>query len=505
MRIRILAIAAAALAALAVSASARTVPHVVGDPPSAKLITVSAHGNGPMQEHITLSLSKAAIVQLDTDARDVLVSDPTVVDAVVRTPRRIFLLGQKTGQTNAFFFDAAGHQILSIDIRVERDVTDLSAMIHADLPNSSIHVSALNDNIVLTGSAQNAGDSTRAQDLAARFVGDPTKVANLLKISSNEQVMLKVRVAEVQRSIAKQFGINLSAAVLAGGVPMIAATANPYSLVGQALSASSGAQIGAVCPTAFIPGATPPGATPTCTSPNNLQGVLNALEQDGLVHTLAEPDMTAVSGETAKFLAGGEFPVPVSRDQFGNVTVEFKQFGVGLSFTPVVLSENRISLQISTEVSELTNTGAFTQAGGTSVTTTGVATVTPSITIPALNVRRAETTVELPSGGSFAIAGLMQHVTKQQLDAFPGLKDMPVLGALFRSRDFENDETELVVIVSAFLVSPTTEKKFEIPNKGFVQPSDMDTILMGKLNSVNHTDSSGIKSAGNTQTGFIVE
>jgi pilus assembly protein CpaC len=501
MRIRILAIAAAALAALAVSASARTVPHVAADPAGAKLITVSAHGNGPMQEHITLALSKAAIVQLDTDARDVLVSDPTVVDAVVRTPRRIFLLGQKTGQTNAFFFDAAGHQILSIDIRVERDVTDLSAMIHTDLPNSSIHVAALNDNVVLTGNAQNAGDSTRAQDLAARFVGDPTKVANLLKISSNEQVMLKVRVAEVQRSIAKQFGINLSAATLAGGVPIIAATSNPYSLIGQALSASSGAQIGSVCPTAFIPG-----ATPTCTSPNNLQGVLNALEQDGLVHTLAEPDMTAVSGETAKFLAGGEFPVPVSRDQFGNVTVEFKQFGVGLSFTPVVLSENRISLQISTEVSELTNTGAFTQAGGTSTPTTGgVATVTPSITIPALNVRRAETTVELPSGGSFAIAGLMQHVTKQQLDAFPGLKDMPVLGALFRSRDFENDETELVVIVSAYLVSPTNEKKFEIPNKGFVPASDMDTILMGKLNTVSHTDSSGIKSAGNTQTGFIVE
>jgi pilus assembly protein CpaC len=499
MRIRNLAIAAAALAALAVSASARTVPHR-DEPSDAKLITVSTHGSGPIQEHITLALSKAAIVQLDTDARDVLVSDPAVVDAVVRTPRRIFLLGEKTGQTNAFFFDAAGHQILSIDIRVERDVTDLAAMIRADLPNSNIHVAALNDNIVLTGNAQNAGDSSRAQDLAARFVGDPNKVANLLKISSNEQVMLKVRVAEVQRSIAKQFGVNLTGAALAAGVPIIASTSNPYSLAGAALSASSGAQIGAVCPTAFIPG-----ATPTCTSPNNLQGVMNALEQDGLVHTLAEPNLTAVSGETAKFLAGGEFPVPVSRDQFGNVTVEFKQFGVGLSFTPVVLSENRISLQISTEVSELTNTGAFTQAGGTTTTSAGVASVTPGLTIPALNVRRAETTIELPSGGSFAIAGLLQHVTKQQLDEFPGLGSMPVLGALFRSRDFENDETELVVMVSAYLVSPTHEDKLEIPNKGFATPSDLSTILMGKLNKVTNTDSSGMKSAGNTRTGFIVE
>jgi pilus assembly protein CpaC len=493
MRIRNLAIAAAALAAFAVSAAARPVAHV--DQPDARLITVSTHGNGPMQEHITLALSKAAIVQLDADARDVLVSDPTIVDAVVRTPRRIFLLGQKTGQTNVFFFDGAGHQMLSIDIRVERDVTDLTAMIRADLPNSSIHVAALNDNVVLTGNAQNAGDSARAQDLAARFVGDNAKVANLLKIASNEQVMLKVRIAEVQRSIAKQLGINLSTAFQADGIPIIAATSNPYSLVGAALAAGSGAQIGSV------------GSNPLMPSPNNAQGVLNALEQDGLIHTLAEPNMTAVSGETAKFLAGGEFPVPVSRDQYGNVTVEFKQFGVGLSFTPVVLSENRISLQISTEVSELTNTGAFTQGGGTIPSTVaGVApTIVPSITIPALDVRRAETTVELPSGGSFAIAGLLQHVTKQQLDAFPGLKDMPVLGALFRSRDFENDETELVVMVSAYLVSPTSENKFEIPNKGFTPPSDMDTILMGKLNNVTNTDSSGIKSAGNTHTGFIVE
>jgi pilus assembly protein CpaC len=491
MRIRTLAIAAAALAALAASAAARPAMHV--DEPDAKLITVSTHGSGPMQEHITLALSKAAIVQLDADARDVLVSDPAIVDAVVRTPRRIFLLGQKTGQTNVFFFDAAGHQILTIDIRVERDVTDLAAMIRADLPDSNIHVAALNDNIVLTGNAQNAGDSTRAQDLAARFVGDPAKVANLLKISSNEQVMLKVRIAEVQRSIAKQLGINLSTAFQAGGVPIIASTANPYSLVGAALSASSGAQIGSI------------GSNPLAPSPNNASGLLNALEQDGLIHTLAEPNMTAVSGETAKFLAGGEFPVPISRDQYGNVTVEFKQFGVGLSFTPVVMSENRISLQISTEVSELTNTGAFTQAGGTTTSSTGVVTPTPSITIPALAVRRAETTVELPSGGSFAIAGLLQHVTKQQLDAFPGLKDMPVLGALFRSRDFENDETELVVMVSAYLVSPTSEKNLEIPNKGFTAPSDMDTILMGKLNNVTNTDSTGIKSAGNTQSGFIVE
>jgi len=440
------------------------------EPQATRVINVATRG-GMASQHITLAMDKAALVQLDTDARDVLVSNPAVVDAVVRTPRRIFLLAQKVGQTNAFFFDAAGHQILSIDIRVERDVTDLAAMIHADMPDSNIHVAALNDNVVLTGTVENAGDATRAQDLSARFVGDVNKVANLIRIDTSQQVMLKVRVAEVQRTVAKQFGINAVGAFKVGNVPVIAATSNPYGLAGAALSAASGAQIGSI------------GSDPLHPGPNNVQGLLNALEQVGLVHLLAEPNLTAVSGETAKFLAGGEFPVPVARDQYGNVTVAFKQFGVGLSFTPVVMSPNRISLQISSEVSELTNTGAFTQGGGTTTAGT-VQTTTQGFTIPALSVRRAETTVEVPSGGSFSIAGLMQHTTKQTLDQFPGLGDMPVLGALFRSRDFQNDETELVVIATAYLVKPTA---------------------LGRLNGVYKNDPQGLKSAGNAKTGFIVE
>jgi pilus assembly protein CpaC len=464
-----------------------------GSSPATRVINVATRGGGAPQQHITLSLDKAALVQLDADARDVLVSNPAVVDAVVRTPRRIFLLAQKTGQTNAFFFDAAGHQILSIDIRVERDVTDLAAMIHNDMPTSSIRVAALNDNVVLTGMVENTGDSQRAQDLAARFAGDPNKVANLLRIDTSQQVMLKVRVAEMQRSVAKQFGINAVGAFKVAGVPLIAATVNPYGLAGSALSPGSGAQIGSVGSDLLHPG------------PNNVQGVLNALEQVGLVHTLAEPNLTAVSGETAKFLAGGEFPVPVSRDQYGNVTVAFKQFGVGLSFTPVVLSPNNISLQISSEVSELTNTGAFTQAGGTSTTSTGAASSTPSLTIPALAVRRAETTVEVPSGGSFAIAGLMQHATKQTIDQFPGLGDMPVLGALFRSRDFQNDETELVVIATAYLVKPGKEKDFASPGDGFVPAADVETVMLGRLNATYKNDPQGLKSAGAAKTGFIVE
>lgn len=572
------------VAALALTAS----PALAADAHATRVINVATHNGAAPQQHITLGLDKAALVQLDADARDVLVSNPSIVDAVVRTPRRIFLLAQKTGQTNAFFFDAAGHQILTIDIRVERDVTDLARMIHTDMPTANIRVAALNDNVVLTGMVENTGDSQRAQDLAARFVGDPNKVANLLKIDTSQQVMLKVRVAEMNRAVAKQFGVNLSSAVSAAGVPIIAGTSNPYGLAGTALSAASGAQFGSVCPQAFIPqvatqivqgltgaasaaagitaglsgttnlatsgagvahwvidpvtglpvftgslsgtgvpttgtGSSSIGATASsntssgstfnstttksipCASPNNLQGVLNALEQVGLVHMLAEPNLTAVSGETAKFLAGGEFPVPVSRDQYGNVTVAFKQFGVGLSFTPVVMSPSNISLQISTEVSQLTNTGAFTQAGGSSTTDTGSTSTTPSITIPALSVRRAETTVEVPSGGSFSIAGLLQHNTKQTIDQFPGLGDMPVLGALFRSRDFQNDETELVVIATAYLVKPGKEKDFVSPGEGFKAPNDLQTILLGKLASTYKNDPHDLKSAGSAKTGFIVK
>jgi pilus assembly protein CpaC len=213
-----------------------------------------------------------------------------------------------------------------------------------------------------------------------------------------------------------------------------------------------------------------------------------------------------VSGETAKFLAGGEFPVPAGRDTSGNVSIEFKQFGVGLSFTPVVLSPNRISLQISTEVSELTNTGAFTLASGSTTNpTTGQTTTTSALTIPALNVRRAQTTVEVPSGGSFAIAGLLQHTTKQTLDRFPGLGDMPVLGALFRSRDFQNDETELVVVITADLVNPTAEANIALPTDGFVTPSDVDTILNGHLNDRHGAPSAPAKPTASGSVGFIVQ
>jgi pilus assembly protein CpaC len=320
----------------------------------------------------------------------------------------------------------------------------------------------------------------------------------MLSITDGEQVMLRVHVSEMQRQIAKQFGINLSGVKMINGTPLALSTSNPFGLLGNALSDLSGGQVGQICATpngSLNPLAALQGSG-ICQIQNNISGSLKALETVGLLHTLAEPNLTAVSGETAKFLAGGEFPVPGGRDQQGNISVTFKQFGVGLSFTPVVLSGGRISLQISTEVSELTNTGALT------LTSVGLS--SGAVTIPALNVRRAETTVELPSGGSFAIAGLMQHTTKQQIDAFPGVKDLPVLGALFRSRDFQNAETELVVMVTPYLVNPVAEAALAKPSDGFITPTDPETLLLGRLNTVYKKSAKPLTPEAAAPVGFVV-
>ena len=340
---------------------------------------------------------------------------------------------------------------------------------------------------------------------------------------------------------SKQLGVNVNSVVNAQGLPVVLGTGNQFSLIGRALSDVSGAQVGQVCrttqylprqiidatqppvvnfpgqtlnPIGVIPGpnvnipGTTFGFSPTvlCNGqPNNVQGVVQALERVGLVHTLAEPNLTAVSGEAAKFLAGGEFPVPTSRDRDGNVTVSFKPFGVGLSFTPVVLSKGRISLQISTEVSELTNTGALTLAGGTSTDTNGNTIVQQGLTLPALAVRRTETTVELPSGGALAIGGLIQQSTKQSIDAFPGLKELPVLGGLFRSRDFQNNETELVVTVSAYLVTPTAPTQLAGPDDGYAPPTDVETIFLGRLNAVYGKDTKLPDGVPKEAVGYIVQ
>lgn len=439
-----------------------------------RIIQVSARPGG-LPQKLSLSLNKVAILELDRDARDVVMANPEIADAVVRTPRRIFLLALAVGQTNAIFLDAEGRHIATIEISVSADVEDLNAYLRREVPNANVNADGVGKSVVLSGETASLSEASIAQGVAGRTVEEPEQVVNNISIQGSQQVLIKVRVSEVSRIIAKQFGVNLSGMVNPAGVPVIASTGNSFSLLGRALSDLSGAQIGEICP---------PGLLVNCPTPNNLQGVIQALERIGLVRTLAEPNLTAVSGESARFLAGGEFPVPVGRDRDGNITIEYKSFGVGLSFTPVVLSGGRISLQLSTEVSELTNTGALTLQGGSSIDSDGTVSVIQGLTLPALNVRRTETTVELPSGGSIAIGGLIQQQMRQNLDAFPGIKDLPVLGALFRSRDYQNNETELVVTVTAYLVDPVAEMQLAMPDKGFSIPTDLETILLGRINAI---------------------
>jgi pilus assembly protein CpaC len=463
-----------------------------GAAPTASSVIRLATAPGSAPQRISLALNKAAVVELDIDARDVVIANPEVVDAVVRTPRRIFIMAIKIGQTNAIFLDGDGKQIATLEVFVGSDVADLNDQISRQLKGAKVRVESLNDNVVLNGTVTSPQQASQAQEMATRFAGAANKVVNALSIEQASQVLIKVRVAEMSRTIAKQLGVNVTAAVGSfNGTPIFASTDNQFSLLGRALSNLSGTRIGSVgfecLVNALVLGCDP--------SPNNVQGVVQALEDIGLVHTLAEPNLTAVSGESAKFLAGGEFPVPVSRDRDGNITVTFKQFGVGLAFTPVVLDKGHISLMISTEVSELTNAGAFRMAGSG---------VTDGLTIPALAVRRAETTVELPSGGSLVIGGLLQQQTKQNINGFPGLKDLPVLGALFRSRDFMNSETELVVMVTAYLVDPVSEARLTRPDTGYVTPTDLETIVMGRLNAVYGKNVVPPNAPRNT-LGYIVE
>ncbi len=409
---------------------------------------------GPNQriKRVKIGLNKSLIIRLPKNARDVLVSNPKKVDAVVRSANLTYLIGLEVGQTNVFFFDSDGREMLILEVEVERDLTTLRRMINRLLPDASVKVEAINDNVILSGVAKSASESNRAQQLAEKFAGEEKKVLNLIKISGKEQVLLKVTVAEMQRDVLKQLGVDINAALQLGGSVINFASINPFSVAGSALNGSGVSQ-----------------AYTGSSGLTSVNTVLRAMERVGVLRTLAEPTLTAISGESAKFLAGGEFPVPAGRDRDGNITIVFKPFGVGLGFTPLVLSGGRISMKVSTEVSELSNQGAVSLGG---------------ISIPALKVRRAETTVELPSGGSLVMAGLIQESLKQTINGFPGIKDVPILGALFRSRDFQNSETELVVIVTPYIVKPVNRGKLVQPDVGYVNADDYETVFLGQLHKV---------------------
>ncbi|NWG71929.1 MAG: type II and III secretion system protein family protein [Parvularculaceae bacterium] len=444
-------------------------------------------GSGAMARSIVLPLNKAAIVELPQAAADVLVSQPAVVDAVVRTPRRVYLLGLKVGQTNAFFFDANGRQILNLEIRVEQDMDALTELIQRLMPDTRITAEAVNDNVVLRGSAETSVQAANAADIAGRFIGDPAKVLTMISVRAPEQVTLKVRVVEMQRQMIKQLGISQEGSITLSNAAIALASSNAVGAAGGFSGASSIANIGS-------------------NDRGDLDVAFEALESTGVVKVLAEPNLTAVSGESAKFLAGGEFPVPVGQDDEG-ITIEFKEFGVGLGFTPLVIDKGRISLKIETEVSEVTAENAFIVPGAVTIDpNTGQPITTGNLAIPGLSVRRAGTTVELPSGGSLVMAGLLQEDMRQTIQGVPGLKDTPVLGQLFRSRDFANNETELVIVVTPYLVKPTHESKLTDPTEGAVVASDLQSILLGKILVTYGLAGSGVREKTlQGPLGFILE
>lgn len=429
---------------------------------------VSAAG-GDGGRLVRIGLNKSIVIKLPGDARDVLVGNPDIVDAVVRTKNTAYLFARAIGQTNIFFFDANGQQILALDLEVAQDMTALQKLVRRTIPGSRIVVDTIGENVVLSGSAKSPAEAKLALDLAVKFTGDEKKVISSINVLGKEQVMLKVRVAEVQRNVLKQFGINTTAVFSVGKFAFNLANINPFTsplispLGGYGGGWSSGG--------------------------DSVDFLVRAMERDGLLRTLAEPTLTAVSGEAANFLAGGEFPVPVAQ-QNDTISIEFKKFGVGLGFTPLVMSEGRISLKISTEVSEISN---------------DISISLDRIVIPGLSVRRAETTVELPSGGSIAMAGLIKDNARAEINGTPWLKDVPVLGALFRSRDFQQNQSELVVIVTPYVVNPVNEQQLAMPTDGLNSASDKQAILFGRLNRIYGGPGKGPDGVYHGNVGYIVE
>jgi pilus assembly protein CpaC len=402
---------------------------------------------------VALGVSKSVVIDLPSDIKDVLVADPKIANAVVRSSRRAYIIGITVGQTNVFFFDAAGKQMAGFDIAVTRDLNGIRAAIRHVLPDDDITVEGIGDGVILAGTAANQAEAQQAYDIATRLLGvasadvsvQGAKVVNAIVVRGRDQVMLKVTVAEVERDVIKQLGVNLSGSLGYGTAVVNFNNTNAFPLNG----------------------------TPSNSIASSFKGMtatLQAMEQAGVVRTLAEPTLTAISGESAHFLAGGKFPYPnVSGCSTPPCppTIQFQNFGVSLTFTPVVLSEGRISLEVLTEVSELNTQNSVTVAG---------------TTVPGLNVRRADTTVEIPSGGSLAIAGMIQQQTKQDITGFPGLMQLPVLGTLFKSRDYLNNLTELVVLVTPYIVRAVAEKNLSRPDDGFSDPSDPAQVFLGRLN-----------------------
>jgi pilus assembly protein CpaC len=449
--------------------------------------SIEAAQTAILARRYTMGVGRSIIVDLPRDAAEIVVANPLVANAVVRSARKIYILALAAGQTTIFALDQRGNQIANLELSIGRDVGELSQILKTALPKSNIVPRTINDTIILTGSVDSAGEAQQAVDIARGFAGklgsssggggggapaapagaaggasgatsapSDSAVVNSLIIRGRDQVMLKVTVAEVQRQILKQLGVStntIGGEKQAGGVWGSFTQDNPFSLNGQ-LSKNALQFLG----------------------PNNTSVTLSAFERYGVSRVLAEPTVTAVSGENAKFTVGGEVPVPASSSctaigtssqALCTPSIAYKPIGITLNFAPVVLSEGRILLRIATEVTEVDNQNSFTYAG---------------VTVPGFRTRRHETSVELPSGGSIATAGLLEQNSRQSINGLPGLLNLPILGALFRSRDYQRQETELLIVVTPYISRPVAPSEVARPDDGFSDASDPQGWLLGRVN-----------------------
>lgn len=479
--------------------AALVIPTII--PQAALAQDVQIYSAGRSQQ-VNLGLGKSVVVDLPQDAYDILVANPATADAVTRTARRIYLFGKTVGQTNIIVFGKDGEQIASLDLKIERDVSSLSSSLRKYIPGSDIKIELINDNIVLTGTVQTPQDAAQAAKLAELLVsgGEATtnqyrsdstsasdnsitistgsnqearrasKIINLITISGEDQVTLKVTVAEVSRTVMKQLGVNMVGAATTNGVTFSGLAGN-------------------------LP--VPGGANTLGIQTSNFRGYLQAMETAGVMKTLAEPTLTAISGEKAAFQVGGEYNVLDSVDYQDDGkrknTLAKIEYGIGLEFMPTVLGPGRISLKVRTSVSEPTTEGSATQSSGEF-----------SANIISLRKRIADTTVEMPSGGSMMIGGLIRDETRQSINGTPGLSKIPVLGTLFRSRQFQRNESELVVIVTPYLVRSTARTELARPDDNLAPPSDAAGFVLGKVNRVYGTAKTNLPNGRyNGVVGFI--
>ena len=414
---------------------------------------------GPVRTRfLALGVGKSVVIDLPREAKDVLVADPKIANAVIRSAQRAYIIGSAVGQTNVVFFDAEGNQITSYDIAIKRDLNGVRAALRS-LPN--VQIEGVGDGVILTGSVSSPIEAQQAGDIATKLVGSADKVVNSIVVRGRDQVMLKVHVAEVRRDIVKQMGVDISASMNYGTAVVNFNNQNPFTALGRPLVSNNGLE-----------------ATSILKGVPQVQATMRAMESAGVVRTLAEPNLTAISGESATFIAGGEFPIPAgySCDPVTRVCttqITYKKFGISLNFTPVVMTEGRISLRVMTEVSELSTDNAIT------LNQNGAA-----LTIPSIRTRRADSTLEIPSGGSMAMAGLIQQQTRQAVNGLPGLDQLPILGGLFRSQDFVNNETELIVLVTPYVVRAVAQQELSRPDDGFAPANDSQSTLLARINRI---------------------